>query len=250
MEDLSVKNYHSSFPSEEYLNRLFGQTYVINWPMSEVGGDGYWAYEDEEGFAFLIVYDCSGHGRFASMMTRYYANILTEAIKGQGLKMPSSILDFVHESAKNDWVNHQNNLNVGKSADMGVMVLDKSRKKIYFSGAGMDFVYIQKEEFNKIEGSKVQVGDRFDIEHSYSYAEIPLRKLKKTSCYMFSDGATDIFGGPRNKKLKLSGLIEAIVKCQKETTLKEEKAQMEKFFNHWSGSNEPLDDLLLIGLRF
>lgn len=245
--DSSVVNYHSSFPSEEYLDSLFGQAYVINKPMNEVGGDGYWAHEDKD-FAFLVVYDCSGHGRFASMMTRYYSKIIDEAIVGQRLKAPSMILDYIHQSAKTDWSKNRDNLRVGKSADMGVMVLDKYKQKIYYSGAGMDFVYIQKNEVNKIEGSRVQVGDHFDIEHEYSHAEIPLSRLRKTRCYMFSDGVTDLFGGPRNKKLKLSGLTEVILKYQKRR-LQEEKSKMEKFFNHWSGANDPLDDLLFIGLR-
>lgn len=246
--DSSVSSYFSSFPSDDYLTQCFNENYVINKPMNEVGGDGYWAHTSED-YSFLVVFDCAGHGRFASMMTRYYTKTIREAIIDHQLNSPCDILDFIHESSKSKWGKGDDNLRIGKSVDMGVLILDKKRSVVSYAGARMDFIYVRKNQMKKIKGTKMQVGDLFNLPHEYTTTMWPLRKLKNTKCYLFSDGVTDLFGGPKNKKLKLKGLADALLKTEN-NTIADEKESMMRFFNHWSGKNEPLDDLLFISLRF
>ncbi|WP_258104645.1 PP2C family protein-serine/threonine phosphatase [Marinoscillum sp. MHG1-6] len=246
ISDHSLDNYFSTFPSEEDLDRAFGNAYVLNQPVNGVGGDGFWQGTKGD-CSFLIVFDCMGHGRFAAMMTRFYIRIIHEIVVNRNISKPDEILNGIHQQVKEEFKN-QDAKHVGTGADIGVLVFDRKQHKMTFSGAGMDLVVSSERNFERIKGERKQVGQYFEVERSYQSHVIEITKRNIWQrYYLFSDGVTDLFGGPKGKKLGFNKLSE-ILKDGLKYELSEEKKYVENALSHWAGSNEPLDDLLIIGL--
>lgn len=243
--DESLKNYFSAFPKEGFLQQQFKSGFVINRPMSGVGGDGYWVHSDINN-KFLVVFDCMGHGRLASMMTRIYLNAIKSAIVDKGIIDPARILIDIHKSIE-DRFRHKTNKLVGTGADMGIIRLDEKNNRLHYAGAKMDLVSILDGEIQRIKADKRQLGELFEFPHDYSTIQIELSEFLNSSFYLFSDGVADLIGGPNDKKLKYSNLKDILLKghC---LTMEEQKNLLEKSFADWAGINLPPDDLLMIGI--
>ncbi len=244
IKDMSIGNYHSSFPSEGELARAFGEAFVINQPVDSVGGDGYWVFDSGD-YSVLAVFDCMGHGRVASMMTRYYLRVIYDEVHHKGLRNPGAILAGIHYQVESEFGNKAELRQ--SSADVGILVHEKSSGAIWFAGASMDLIMAQNGEATRIKGGKYGVGEYFEIERRYEPVLLR-RQPQDVRYYLFSDGATDLMGGPKNKRMgfaRLAGLLASYT----QVGLAEEKNMLTREFNRWLGANDPLDDLLLIGLK-
>lgn len=67
--------------------------------------------------------------------------------------------------------------------------------------------------------------------------------------YMYTDGITDQFGGPQEKKFSKKRLYE---KLSAISTLKivDQKIAIERAINDWQQQQEQVDDILLMGVKF
>ena len=116
--DHSLSNYLKSFPSEQDFKKFFPNSFVINTPLCDVGGDGYWAYKDEQS-TYLVVFDCMGHGRLASIMTRKYISLVDRIIKFDHLAEPGTILTRIHKAVQSEFSGLE--AKVSSGADMAVV---------------------------------------------------------------------------------------------------------------------------------
>ncbi|HHP7240945.1 MAG TPA: PP2C family protein-serine/threonine phosphatase [Cyclobacteriaceae bacterium] len=249
LRDESLVNYFSSFPEESLIKKFFKNAFIINRPMSGVGGDGYWLYYEEDiGLVYVIVYDCMGHGRLASIMTRIYLNAIKEVVETKKVRDPAEILTEIHATIGRNFKDKQDK-QVGSGADMGVLKFDTNNRKVLFAGAKMDLVHISGNMVNRIKADKKQLGVLFDYKHDYHTNDIAIPETKTSNFYLFSDGVTDLIGGPNDKKLKFSNLLEILKGVQK-IPIEGQKQAIEKEFNNWAGHNTQLDDLLMIGISF
>jgi serine phosphatase RsbU (regulator of sigma subunit) len=66
--------------------------------------------------------------------------------------------------------------------------------------------------------------------------------------YSFSDGIQDQFGGPKAKKLKLSGLQQIIAEHHQKP-MAAQKAVLHQSIEQWKGDQEQLDDICMVGVR-
>lgn len=85
-------------------------------------------------------------------------------------------------------------------------------------------------------------------EQSSIFPELEIEIGLGDTLYLFSDGYTDQFGGPRNRKLKRSGLVEFI----EETRSMDIEAQGQYFkdaLRRWQGGYEQTDDVSLLGVQ-
>lgn len=245
LEDDSVNNYFSSFPSEKELSDVFGEAYIINQPMNTVGGDGYCIHQ-LKGLKILVVFDCMGHGHFAAMMTRFYLRAINEIIVNNSIINPGSALNQIHDLVKNSFAK-KDSVTIGTGADMGILVFDENTNEITFSGAKMNLLEINETQAIIHTSNRKQIGEYFTIDRLYKSVIIPHDNKTKQKFYLYSDGVTDLFGGKHDKKLGIRGL-KSILLNSVSLSMKDEKIEIKNILNKWSGSIEPLDDLLLIGV--
>lgn len=245
--DGAKKNYFEQFPEEQAIQQVLPDSFIINRPMSGVGGDGYWFHE-ADGCIYLVAFDCMGHGHLASMMTRIYTNALKKVVVGNELNFPNYILHLMHQEIKAKFQNNDKKL-LGTGADFGIIKINTHIGELEFAGAKMNLVEVADGELNIIKSDRLQIGEMFDYEHNYKTEIIDLKKRETSSFYLFSDGVTDLVGGPNNKKLSLRELKRLVVENQ-HLSMQEQRAFFENFMDVWSGSQKPLDDALLIGFKW
>lgn len=247
VRDEARLNYFSLFPDDDTLREMIPDSFVINKPMSTVGGDGYWVHKADN-CLYLVIFDCMGHGHLASMMTRIYTNIIKSTIKGKEDEFPNRMLMDIHDEIKSKFEGKANIL-LGTGADFGIVKVNLELKEMEFSGAKMNLFEVTDGELNIIKADRMQIGDLFDYYHEYKTNIIDLKHKKTSNYYMLSDGIKDLIGGPSNKKLgsaKLKELLETASKL----AIHQQKDYIKDYLSKWKGSNQALDDALIIGFSF
>jgi len=241
--DKDLANCIDSLPAESHLKSILKQSFVINRPMNKVGGDGYWLYDNGQEF-FLVVFDCMGHGPLANIMTRKYVKVIETVVKKEKFSYPSVILEQIHHHIAQEFGNIGDD-RVGSGADMGVVSYKPSSRKLQYAGAKMDLAQISDGQISLQKGDKLQVGEIFDRNHVYNTTEMKLPKSSSTF-FLYSDGATDLMGGEKNKKMGKKRLIN-ILERSYFLPVEEARSYIEKQLNLWMGDNMQIDDILLIG---
>lgn len=66
--------------------------------------------------------------------------------------------------------------------------------------------------------------------------------------YLFSDGAVDLFGGPKNKKLKKSGLKNWLYETI-HLPMSKQGENIDQLMNQWVQNGEQIDDICLMGME-
>ena len=74
-----------------------------------------------------------------------------------------------------------------------------------------------------------------------------MRIEKGDKIYLFTDGLTDQFGGPNNKKL-MTKRFRQLLNIVNPLKMAQQKRVISRFFADWKGNNSQTDDVLLIGM--
>lgn len=242
--DRSLKNYFDSFPAESFVRNVLANAFVINRPMSGVGGDGYWLHA-ADGCVFLVVFDCTGHGRLASIMTRVYLTAIQKSIEEEEHNGdPAELLLSIHEKVKEVFINRSNA--IGSGADLILLKYDSNKREVSLSGAGMGLVFVQNKSVQRIKGHTRRIGDHFEIVRNYSTEKITLLRDQTISFFIFTDGLPDLIGGPKNKRFGYKNLEPLLSKAH-ELPVDKARELIESTIQNWKGFEDPLDDLLIIG---
>ncbi|MCR9253587.1 MAG: SpoIIE family protein phosphatase [bacterium] len=246
--DQPTTNYYKMLQDESVVKNLLPQSFIINAPMNRVGGDGYLVYRNMD-YTYVILFDCSGHGHMASMMTRKYLMCLRIILESNpGLEV-GKVLDFLHDSIKEMFHSKGGSSMVSSGADIGVVRIDREKNIITYASARSPILIGGDKEVAVKKLDRVQVGEHFDKERKYTTESIQLRRGESVKFYLFSDGAPDLFGGPDNKKLRIDG-IKSMVEANIDLSMDDQKSAIQDYFSFWKGANNQLDDLLFFGFEF
>jgi serine phosphatase RsbU (regulator of sigma subunit) len=249
-------------PPPDLMRTLLPDHFVVYKPKDIVSGDFYWVKERNNKI-YLAVVDCTGHGVPGAFMSIVGRNGLSEAMNN--LEDPSSadVLDFLNNYV-NDTLNQTiENSTIRDGMDIALCVIDKKNHTIQYSGAnnplwivrstisGLDkqqpFVFGEDKRGIEYKADKQPVGNFVgDVSRPFTNAEIKL--LKGDMLYLFSDGFSDQFGGPKKKKFKrarLKSLLYSIASY----SFKRQKQIIENTFEEWKGDIEQIDDVCIVGVR-
>lgn len=239
------ENYFQLFPEELLASIL--DAFVINQPMiGEVGGDGFWVHQTPE-HLFVIVFDCMGHGYGASMMTRVYTHALEHTVSELELNDPSEILAAIHEHIKAQF-HGKPKRSIGSGADMGILRISKTSRSLVYAGAKTDLICVNKGQSEVLKADRLQLGELFDYPRNYTNHTLNLGETDSVNIYMSSDGFADMIGGPDTKRFgskQVKQLLEKIAPLPIIT----QKEEITKTLKSWVGDDEPVDDMLIVGLR-
>ena len=103
----------------------------------------------------------------------------------------------------------------------------------------------ESKEFIEIKSDNMPVGIYLKMD-KFTTHEIQLHGSEKI--YMFSDGFADQFGGENGKKFKYQSFKKLLFE-QSKFSMEEQKEHIENAFEKWKGTNNQIDDLVLIGIE-
>ena len=231
-------------PSNSEILNAFPESFVFYRPKDIVGGDFYYFSKKNNSF-FIAAADCTGHGVPGAFMSLIGSKELQLA--NGNASTPGKILELINVGLKATL--KQNNLDATKDG-MDVAIVKIENNSIHYAGANRPLWITRKNasEIEEIKGTKSAIGGFTPDEQEF--AEHRLEMSKGDSIYFFTDGFVDQFGGQTgNKKLSTKKFKEVLVKINSQN-MEEQSHSIETFFDEWKGSNEQIDDILVIGIRF
>ncbi len=234
-------------PSEDHLRRFFKDSFVLSKPKDIVSGDFFWIHEEIPAKTYLIALaDCTGHGVPGAMMSIIGHSLLNEIVEVQKVKDPAEILVKLNvEIIKSLRQKSQNQSWDGM--DVSIIRIDVEQRSIAFAGAYHP-LYWMNGKLNIMRGDRQPIGGlQHDVERTFSNKSFT---VGKGDCiYLVTDGFTDQFGGPDNKKFlarRLSNLIETSHRY----SMQAQSHLYNTAFENWKGTCEQIDDVSMIGIKF
>jgi len=259
-------------PPESFLKKHLNEAFIVYLPKDIVAGDFYWMEFVNKGrkqLTFFAVADSTGHGIPGAMVSVVCSNALHRSVFEFDLTEPGKILDKARELILETFA--KSNENVKDGMDISLCCLENEIDSkvaltvdidnsinikdmpnvdsiiLTWSGANNPLWIMEKETglMKETIADKQPVGksDNPTPFKTHSF------KLKKGDViYLFSDGYTDQFGGPKGKKFKRSNLNSFLTKISIES-MEAQKVLIEKEFNSWQGDLEQIDDVCVMGVR-
>lgn len=230
------------FASDDLLGKHLKEYFVLFRPKDIVSGDFYYATVKGQSL-YLAACDSTGHGVPGAFMSLLNIAYLNEAINEQKLTSVERIFDHVRQRLIE-------NISGGGQQDGmdGILVrfnLWADQHVLEYAAAFNTPFVVRNGEGTSLPADKMPVGKSEKTEGF----TLNKTELSPGAClYLFTDGFADQFGGPKGKKMKQKTLEEKLVEISA-LPMHEQKVALEKFFDAWKGTQEQVDDVLVIGIR-
>ncbi|HRH65281.1 MAG TPA: cyclic nucleotide-binding domain-containing protein [Bacteroidia bacterium] len=231
-------------PDTNTIFQTFNQSFILYLPKDIVSGDFY-AYFSHANGGIIIAADCTGHGVTGAFLSVVGSSLLNQAINEKQILDPGKILDWLHH-AMIETLNQRS----GESTDgmdIAICNVDLFNNTLTYAGANRPLWMIRNNELTAVQPDKFPVGG-LQIVHEENFKTHPFELQKNDTLYIFSDGYADQFGGEFGKKFMTKKLKDTLTNIQ-DLSMPEQKEFLQNCFNAWKGTNEQVDDVLLIGIR-
>jgi serine phosphatase RsbU (regulator of sigma subunit) len=247
-------------PEENLLLKHY-DSFIYYLPKDIVSGDFFWIKEMGNKLYFSVV-DCTGHGVPGAFMSIIGFNSLNRIVEDLRLNETGLILDklnelVIHSIRKQD----KDGISVRDGMDLSFCCIDLETKMLQFSGANNP-LYILRTVFNvgdnlpismtengcnllEIKADKMPIGG---AENAKNYQTHQVQLQQGDAIYLFSDGYSDQFGGPKGKKFMYKRFKELILSVQ-EHTMSKQKEILNTTMIEWKGDLDQIDDICVIGVR-
>lgn len=230
-------------PDPEIFKNSLRDAFVFFSPKDKVSGDFYWYYENDQ-YIYTAAVDCTGHGIPGALLSVVGNSLLREIVIKQNVQSPGEILKEL-DLGLMEAMSKNNELKARDGMDIALIRIEKKSREVIFAGAYRPCLVVGQKVY-EIKGSRFPIGFYEADEKVFKESQLSLEPGDRI--YLFSDGITDQFGGPGNKKFKKTQLKEVLQKSGS-MTLSEQGEYIQYVFRNWQQNNDQTDDVLLIGLE-
>jgi len=232
-------------PSEYYFRKHFRESFILFRPRDIVSGDFFWIGE-KNGKTFIVAADCTGHGVPGALMSVIGLEVIDKAINEEALESPAEILSRMNKALEYTFTSEKNlGTIIRDGMDIGICVIDKGKKELEFSGAFLPLYIIRGNVLMETAGDKLIIGMNSD-DLPYTTHRVELKE--GDIMYMFSDGYVDQFGGAENKKFMYRRFRYLLTTIHR-FSVEDQKSILDENFKTWMGSNQQIDDVMVIGFK-
>lgn len=237
----------SILPGEDHLRRYFKDSFVLSKPRDIVSGDFFWLREIAGSDCILVAMaDCTGHGVPGAMMSIVGHSLLNDIVDTHGEIDPARILELLNTEIIKT-LRQKSDAQGWDGMDVCLVKLDQRTRSITYAGAYQP-LYWMNGKLHVIKGDRQPIGG---LQH------MPDRRFSNTtftvhsgdSIYMVTDGFTDQFGGPENKKF-LSRRLEELIAQHHRYSMQAQSHLYHTAWENWKGHTEQVDDASMIGIKF
>jgi PAS domain S-box-containing protein len=231
--------------SHSILTELFSKSFIISDPKEIVSGDFFWCHESRTR-KFIAVADCTGHGVPGALMSLIGSNLLQQIVVDERIENPSEILELLDQRLLQSL--RKNTLDVQDGMDLCLCIYDSHFQELYFTGAMRPlFLSDGKGNIRELHGSRHSIGgDAGGILKNFETQRFSIKPGQRF--YLTSDGYYDQFGGREDKKFMKSRFKDTLKTIQ-HMTMKAQGTELIKIFKKWTGKNERVDDVLVVGVE-
>jgi len=253
----SAKKIQSAIlPTESEFKAHFPDSFILNIPKDNLGGDFFWYRNLPDGNIIFGVIDCTGHGvpgALMSVLVNYQLNQTHRALGytneiGNIFSLIDKVLcdyDTDADLPLSSFTSDIRDLNSG--FDAALCYYNFSTKKIKFCGAKRPLYLYRNGVLQEFQGNRNSVG-LFSIAGKV-FKETEIQLQKNDQLFLFSDGYSDQIGGPRKKRYMSKRLKETLQELLPISS-KKQHIKLSETIQAWKGvEEEQLDDILVLGIK-
>ena len=220
-------------------------SFVLFKPRDIVSGDFFFVGK-QNNKTIVAAVDCTGHGVPGAFMSITGNSLLQQIVYERKVTEPDIILKELHKGIRTSLKQEETENRDGM--DMALVVIDHEAKTLEFAGAKNPFIFIKDDKLELIKGSKMPIGGmQREAERVFEKHVIPIDA--PLTCYVFSDGYQDQFGGPQGRKFMVRHFRSLLHEIHAQP-MDQQQDRLEKTINDWMGkSHKQLDDILVIGFK-
>ena len=254
-------------PSDNYLDEILNDYFILFKPKDVVSGDFYWATKINE-YVIITAADCTGHGVPGAFMSMLGTSFLNEIVRNAELTKASEIL-FELRKYVITALNQTGEEGEQKDGmDMSLCVINTKNHEVQYSGANNPLYIVKDKEFkDKNEAIKLCDNSKLKTQKPKLFYEVKPNKMpisiylkmgefdnniikleKGDKIYMFSDGYADQFGGPKGKKFMYKPFKKLLLE-NSDKPMSEQKEILLKSFEGWRGDVDQIDDVVVLGIQ-
>lgn len=234
------------FPHRQEIHKIFSNSMYIFRPRDIISGDfSLLVKRKKHGDVVGGVGDCTGHGIPAALLSVLCHEILMSSIKKH--KELSTVISKLNKSIIRNFSRLDKENSVADALDLILFRVIPSESRIEISGIKRPFIHYNSStnthDYYSLKGKSI--GTPFADDE-----EIPSMQFTYNDndyFYFFTDGVTDQFGGPNQKKLMKKGLISCLNNLSQMPPLKRE-IELDIFLRKWQDKTAQTDDMLFIGI--
>lgn len=238
-------------PPDEFLKKLLPEYFIMFRPKDIVSGDFYWASKKDDKI-LIAVADCTGHGvpgGFMSMLGMTFLNEISGKLSAEELNA-GNILTELRNSVKSSLRQTGKEGEAKDGMDIALCIIDRKTNVMQFAGANNPLIIVRKKDDNTeiidVKADDMPIGIFYHEKEFFTNNTLQLQK--GDTCYIFSDGYADQFGGKIGRKFMLKRFKKMLIASSNKPLLVQ-KEYIEKKFDNWKGKNRQIDDVLVIGIR-
>jgi len=240
----ALKIQTAMLPTDGEMKSILGDVFVFYQPKAIVSGDFYWCFENSK-YKYYATVDCTGHGVPGGFMSMLSISLLNEIVKEKKIEEPCDILDMLTARIIAE-LKQTEKANVAKDGmDITLCRLSKDKSELVVSGANNDLWILRKNELIEIKSNRQSIGFNYGKYKQFTQERITLQP--KDKIYTFSDGYADQFGGNNKKKFKSRNLKNLLLAIYNHPA-PEQMRLIKRTFEEWMGTEEQVDDVLIIGV--
>lgn len=216
-------------------------------PKDVVGGDfyGYYLLPDNNKIVFLA--DCTGHGVPGGFLTVIAKALLDKIVIEMKIYPPKEVIYKLNSEFRLFFGGNSTDENVRyEGLVISLCHINYSTQIVEICVAGNPFYYSSNSEVISYKGSRSSVGYEENM-GELNVLQVPIHPNLRL--YMFSDGLQDQFGGTGAKRFS-SKKVASALNLSKHLNVKEQGTLVLDEWNSWKGSNEQVDDVSLIIMKF
>jgi serine phosphatase RsbU (regulator of sigma subunit) len=219
--------------------------FVLYKPLAIVSGDFYWV-SSQGNLQVIISADCTGHGVPGAFMSMLGVTMLNEIVSGKHIMMPDQIIENLRSGIIKALKQVAEEDSIKDGMDIAVCVVDFDKNILWYAGANNPLYLVRGGELIHYRADKMPVAIHYRME-PFTLHRIDLQK--GDAFYIFSDGYSDQFGGPKQKKFMSMQLKETLVSMAGKPMLQQGE-RLNEIFEEWRGDTPQVDDVTLIGVRY
>ena len=211
-----------------------------------IGGDFPFALKIEN-WVVAGVGDSNMQGISGAMLSAIDMYLLNDILQRQRIAelRPDLILNTLNQKIKATMGDEFDSDLDHDGLHISLFIYDTENFKGYYAGAKRTMVLVRHGEVSEYFGDNLSVGKVHD-DKKFNLVEIDLEP--DDVIYLYSDGCTEIVGGPFCKKLLAVNFKKEIAKRQS-IVLADQKMSFKNFFEEWIGDLIQSDDITLMGFR-
>jgi phosphoserine phosphatase RsbU/P len=233
-------------PSFNIIEAHLKNYFILYLPKDIVSGDFYWMY-DVDGLFMISAVDCTGHGVPGAFMSIVGFNQLNNVVSVKKARSAGAILDELNQGVISTLNEGKNDASIKDGMDMALCVFDFPAKRVEFAGANNPMIMIRDKKIIKYRGDRFPIG-AFEGSNPQLFKNNVIDLQEGDCLYLASDGYSDQFGGPDNKKFMTRKYEELLLEIN-DLAMNDQKEMLQERLYEWMDANDQVDDILVIGIK-